>query len=152
MITVSPLIGRGGNDQKAGTACASAIADGWGRHSGTDMATDQDSPAQVPGGRLEALVAGSQAVLALAVAELIKDIPAYIPSTLISWDSSDYQMVLLDCAWFFEEFILLRLSHRPSVGPLGQPWIEFRAIALSDFEGIESFRRHAGLTGTDPEG
>jgi len=158
MILASRVTEYSSSTQKAGTAAtkpckgtASALADGWVHQSSQDMATDHDSPAPVRDGRLDARVVASQESLALVISELIKDVPAYQPPTLISWGSSDYQMVLLDCAWFFEEFVLLRLSHRPSVAPLGQPWTEFRAIILSDVNAIEEFRRQAGLTGTDPE-
>jgi len=151
MITASRVTRWGGNSRKAGTACASAIADGWGRHSGTDMATDQDSPAPVPGGRLEARVVGSDETLSMVIGELVRDLPAFIPPEPICWDSSDYQLVELDFLWVFQNFIIYRRTHTPSVAPLGQPWVEYRVIAFTDTEGIDEFRRHAGLIGTDPE-
>lgn len=134
---------------KKGTA--SALAGGWVHHSSSNMTTDQESPAPVPDGRLETRVAGSQEAIALAIGELVQGIQPYFPPETISWGSSDYQLVTLDCAWFFDEFILLRRSHRPSVPYFGAPWVEYRCIALSDVDAIEGFREHAGLSGLNPE-
>jgi len=158
MIVTSKITERGGNATKAGGAgakpcrgTASALTGGWIHRPNHDMATDQDSPASLAKGGLETMVVGSEGALSLAIGELIRDIPAFFPPEPICWDSSDYEIVELDALWVFQDFIIVRRNHKPSVPYFGAAWIEFRTIALSDFEGIDEFRRHAGLTGIDLE-
>jgi len=158
MIAASRVTRWGGNARKACRAgarpckgTASAIAGGWGHHSGTEEATDQDSPATVPDRSLETKVVATQEALSMVIAELIKDAPTFIPPEPICWGSSDFQLIELDSLWIFKDFIIFRRTHTPSVAPLGQPWVEYRCIALSDVDAIEEFRRHAGLTDSDLE-
>jgi len=158
MITASRVTRWGGNSRKACRAgarphrgTATVQADGWIHRPNHDMATDQDSPASVPDRSLETRVVASEEALSMAIGELVKGIPAFIPPEPICWDSSDYEIVELDALWVFQDFIIVRRNHKPSVPYFGAAWIEFRTIALSDFEGIDEFRRHAGLTGIDLE-
>jgi len=53
--------------------------------------------------------------------------------------------------WSFDEFIIIRKIHTPTVLPLGVPWSEFVCIPFSDVAGITKFAEQAGLNGPDPE-
>ena len=135
------MAGRAGAKPCKGTAIA--LTGGWVHQSSQDMAPAQDSLG------METRVVASQEVLALAIAELIKDKPAYFPPEPIYWGGSDFQLIQLDFLWIYEDFIILRRTHLPSVPPLGQPWIEFHCIPLSDVDAIAEFRTNAQLIDTN---
>jgi len=94
---------------------------------------------------------GEVGIQQILMSELVGGRDGFNISLFKSWGSSDCEYVHMDHMWSFDEFIIIRKIHTPTVLPLGVPWSEFVCIPFSDVAGITKFAEQAGLNGPDPE-
>ena len=83
------------------------------------------------------------------IGELTKHKCAYQPPQPIDWGSTDYEIVRLACAWFFEVFVLIRISHTHTDPAFGKPWVDYDTIPIYDANAFGDFCDRAGLNGQD---
>jgi len=79
----------------------------------------------------------------LLMNELIQGRDGYCLPNIVSWGSSDSEFVRLDCVWMFDEFIIIKKIHSPTVPEIGQRWDEYTAVPFADGDAIKEFSQRA---------
>ena len=157
MIVASRVTEYGGIAQKAGRAgakprkgIASALDEVQVHHPGGG-AIHPNGQVAVPARRLASTDADQRVLFSLVLEQLVRGQEGYRPLDIISSGSSDYEFVSLYEVWHYEQFVVVREIHRPTVPAFGRPWEGYRAISFNDSKGIEELSSRLGLTGSDLE-